>query len=45
MAQSEKQKREELSNKFEETINEIKRRMDEETDTASRKSTLEADEL
>ncbi|KAF8422892.1 myosin-like coiled-coil protein-domain-containing protein [Tirmania nivea] len=44
-AQNEKQKREELSNKFEDTMNDIKRRMEEETDSTSRKSTPEADEL
>ncbi|KAF8464613.1 Taxilin family [Kalaharituber pfeilii] len=45
LAQTEQAKREELSNKFEGIIFEIKSRMEEENDSASRKTTLEADEL
>lgn len=45
LAQNEQQKREELSNKFESTILEIKNRMEEENDGGSRKINVEADEL
>ncbi|KAI5838905.1 myosin-like coiled-coil protein-domain-containing protein [Morchella snyderi] len=44
-AEKEQQKREELSNKFESTIMDIKSRMEEENDGGSRKVNMEADEL
>ncbi|KAG0638486.1 myosin-like coiled-coil protein-domain-containing protein [Tuber brumale] len=45
LAQSEQQKREELSNKFENTIMEIKNRMEEENDGGSCKANAGVDEL
>ncbi|CUS13756.1 unnamed protein product [Tuber aestivum] len=45
LAQNEQQKREELSNKFENTIMEIKTRMEEENDSGSRKVDAGVDEL
>ncbi|KAG0124413.1 myosin-like coiled-coil protein-domain-containing protein [Tuber indicum] len=45
LAQNEQQKREELSNKFENTIMEIKNRMEEENDGGSRKVNAGVDEL
>ncbi|KAH8149067.1 uncharacterized protein LAJ45_07043 [Morchella importuna] len=44
-AEKEQQKREELSNKFESTLMDIKSRIEEENDGGSRKVNMEADEL